>query len=151
MQILKDYLFAKPSYILKKQLLTEIAAFLIIVLFFYAAFSKLVEYGTFKDQLAQSPMLPQKFIPAIAALVPLSEIIIAWMLVFEKTKAFGFQLSYFVMLTFTIYLIVLVTFASNVPCACGGILGKLGYTEHIIFNILFTGIALFGALKSKLP
>ena len=150
MQLLKDYLFLKPANISKKELLIEIAAFLITVLFLYAAFSKLTVYETFKDQLAQSPMLPQKFIPFIALLVPLSEIVIAWMLVFEKTKAIGFQLSYFVMLTFTIYLIVLVTFAANVPCACGGILGQMGYTVHIIFNILFTGIALFGSLKTEL-
>jgi hypothetical protein len=35
---------------------------------------------------------------------------------------------------FTTYIILILNFSSFIPCSCGGILEKLGWTEHLIFN-----------------
>lgn len=129
-------------------ILVELASYLLMLLFLYAAISKLVILSEFQQQMMESPLLPRQLIPFLAFFVPISEIVIAWMLVFEKTKKFGFYLSFLTMLTFTLYLITLITVAENAPCACGGILGSFGYFEHIAFNTTFTGIALFGCIKS---
>ena len=131
----------------KNAVFIEIASYLLIILFLYAAISKLVIFSEFQEQMSQSPLIPRNLIPFLAIFIPISELIIVWLLVFEKTLKVGFYLSFFTMLTFTIYIVALVTFAENVPCACGGILGSLGYFEHIVFNILFTLIALFGYIK----
>lgn len=151
MQIFKYNLVGslKKVSLLTGTMLVEIASYLLILLFLYAAISKLVIFGEFQQQMMQSPLLPPQLIPFLAFFVPLSEIAIAWMLVFDKTKLIGFYLAFFTMLTFSLYLIILVSVAENAPCSCGGILGKMGYTEHIIFNVFFTGIALYGGLRFR--
>jgi len=45
------------------------------------------------------------------------------------------------MLMFTSYIIVILNYSSFVPCSCGGILEKIGWKEHLIFNIVFTILA----------
>lgn len=137
----------KPRNLLRSSVLVEIASYSLILLFLYAAINKLVIFEEFQQQMTQSPLLPRQLIPFLAVFVPLSEIVIAWMLVFDKTKQLGFYLSFSLMFIFTMYLVILVSAAEKVPCSCGGILDDMGYPEHIIFNTIFTGIALFGSLK----
>ena len=132
---------------LNKKLLMEIASYILILLFLYAGISKLTIYHEFQIQMTQSPLLPRSFIPLLAWFIPLFELLIAWLLVFDRTKLTGFYLSFVTMFIFTLYLIVLISVAENAPCSCGGILGSMGYTEHIIFNCVFTLIALYGCLK----
>lgn len=128
-------------------MLINASAYLLALMFLYAGSAKLVIISQFREQMMESPLIPRVLIPILAWLIPISEIGFALLLMFEKTKKIGFYLSFFVMFIFALYLIALVTVAENAPCACGGILGTLGYTEHIIFNILFTLIALYGCIK----
>lgn len=130
-----------------KETLINIAASLLALMFLYAGSAKLVIISQFQEQMMESPLIPRALIPLLAWLVPISEVILALLLVFENTRKLGFYLSFFVMLVFTLYLSVLKIFAENAPCACGGILGTLGYVSHILFNIFFTLIALYGCIK----
>lgn len=136
----------KKRYFSKENLI-DIAAYLLIIMFFYAGTSKLVVVGHFQHQMMESPLIPRALIPMIAWIIPISEIAIAWLLFFQKTRKIAFYLSFFLMFFFTLYLTVLKIFAENAPCACGGILGSLGYVAHIIFNTFFTLIALYGSVK----
>lgn len=129
------------------KIIVDAISYLLILLFLYAGISKLAIYEIFKGQMMESPLIPRVLIPMLAWFVPLLEIGIAWLLLFDKTKKTGLYMSYFMMLTFSLYLILLLIFAENAPCACGGILGSLGYTEHIIFNVVFTLMALYGIIK----
>jgi hypothetical protein len=54
------------------------------------------------------------------------------------------------MILFTTYIVIILNFSSFVPCSCGGILEKLGWTAHLIFNVVFIvlGIAAI-LLKSQ--
>ena len=137
----------KLNYLTSAPILVNIAAYSLMLLFFHAAIDKLVIFQEFQNQMSQSPLIPPQLISFLAVFVPGAEIIMGCFVVFDKTRRMGFLLSFVTMLIFTLYLIMLVTIVENPPCACGGILGEMGYTEHIIFNIAFTGIALFGFLK----
>lgn len=118
-----------------------------MLMFFHAAIDKLVVFREFQNEMSQSPLLPPKLIPTLAVVVPFSEIVIGWLVIFKTTRKIGFLLSFCTMLVFTFYLGILTTFVDNPPCACGGILEDTSYTVHIIFNIVFTMIALFGFYK----
>ena len=121
---------------MRKNMLSEIAAIAFILLFTYAAASKLIEYDKFEVQLGQSPLLTSvAFI--LVWLVPSIEIIISLLLAFQKTRMAGFYLSFILMLIFTGYIIVILYFSPYVPCSCGGVLEKLSWKQHLFFNIGF--------------
>jgi hypothetical protein len=121
----------------------------LVSLFAYSGAVKLFDRTTFVFALVKSPLIPaSEIITLISYSLPLIELLIAGALLFEKTKLIGFYLSFFLMSLFTVYLIVLVSAFSNLPCSCGGILGGMSYPVHIAFNIVFTLVALAGIYTS---
>ena len=119
-----------------KALVVETATLLCILLFVYAAASKLLDFNTFQNQLGQSPLL-SAYADVIVWLVPLSEIAIAVLLALPRWKILGFHAFFILMFLFTAYIVIILNFTSHTPCSCGGVLEDMGWTEHLIFNILF--------------
>ena len=131
-----------------KGIIVEVISFLFILLFVYAAVSKLTDFGKFKAQLGQSPILTD-FAEIIALIIPAIEIAIAIMLIFPAMRRIALYACYYLMTLFTVYIIAVLNFSSHVPCSCGGILEKLGWTEHIIFNLAFVILAAIGIYLVK--
>jgi len=48
------------------------------------------------------------------------------------------------MVMFTAYIAFILNFSDYIPCSCGGILEKMSWKEHLIFNSGFVIIALIG-------
>jgi len=134
-------------------ILKEICIYLLVLLFTYAGVVKLLDVEQFAFELSQSPLLPAFSVPLVAHLLPAAEVITAFLLIFEKTRMWALYVSFSIMFIFTVYLIALVGLYDNVPCACGGILGKISYPTHILFNAIFTGVALAACLleENKTP
>lgn len=126
-----------------KNAMVYVISLLYILLFVYAAISKLMDFGKFKAQLGQSPILTD-IAGIIAIIVPAIEIIIAIMLIFPVLRRMALYTCYYLMTLFTMYIIAVLNFSSHVPCSCGGILEKLGWTEHIVFNLFFVLLAIIG-------
>jgi uncharacterized membrane protein YphA (DoxX/SURF4 family) len=127
----------------KRELVIEIIVFMFVVLFLYAAGSKLTEYKQFVGQMGKSPLLTD-FAPTLAWLVPVAEIVISILLIVHRTKLMGLYASFGLMLIFTLYIAAILSFSTELPCSCGGILSMLGWREHLIFNIAFVGLAVVG-------
>jgi hypothetical protein len=125
---------------MKKSVITEIIAALFILLFIYAAASKLLDYQKFKIQLGQSPLLTI-FATQIAWTIPLIEIFISLLLSFKKTKMIGLFASFYIMVLFTMYIIIITRFSDYIPCSCGGILQHMTWNQHLFFNIIFIVLA----------
>lgn len=128
-----------------KKIILEIICGLYILLFTYAAVSKLLDYQQFNVQLGQSPVLAA-YADIIVWAVPFGEIVISLMLFFTRFRLIGLFASFFLMVMFTAYIIVILNFSDHVPCSCGGILEQLGWTEHLIFNGVFIALAFIGIL-----
>ncbi|MGM0932681.1 MAG: MauE/DoxX family redox-associated membrane protein [Bacteroidota bacterium] len=128
----------------------EVISYLFILLFIYAAVSKLIDVQQFRVQLGQSPML-SAYAHAIAWLVPLSEIAVSVILMIPKLRFWGFVAAFDLMLMFTTYIIIILNFTAFIPCSCGGVLESLGWTEHLIFNLLFILLAAYAALITPPP
>lgn len=121
----------------------------LIILWIYAAGSKLWFYSMFVSQLERQP-LPDWSIPVLSWLLPLAELVAVALLCFQRTLSKGFLLSFFSMFAFTLYVgLGLIHIYDKVPCSCGGILGKMGWQSHFIFNICFTIIAFIGWRLTK--
>lgn len=124
-----------------QQYITEIICFLFILLFSYAAISKLMSFDQFKIQLGQSPLLTV-FAGWVAWVIPTVELVIALLLMIPKFRLFALYGCFTLMSLFTIYIIAILNFSDYVPCSCGGILEKLGWQEHLIFNVIFLILAI---------
>ena len=105
-----------------------------IILFIYAAASKMLDFENFQVQLAQSPLL-SAYAGFISFGVVILELVIVGLLCFNFTRLWGLYASFAIMVAFTVYIFLILNYSDFVPCSCGGILEKMGWTEHLIFNI----------------
>lgn len=113
-----------------------------VLLFVYASVSKVFDFENFQVQIAQSPVM-SAYASFVSYAVIIVELLIAGLLVFDRTRLIGHYFSLGLMTAFTVYIYVILNFSEFIPCSCGGILEKLGWTEHLIFNMLC--VALTGA------
>lgn len=121
-------------------IIIEIISVLFILLFVYAAISKLLDFENFRIELGQSPML-SAYTGLLALVVPVLEIVIAVLLGFSKTRKLGLLSSFTLMVMFSVYIYIILQYASFVPCSCGGVLENMGWEEHLIFNLFFVMLA----------
>ena len=129
-------------------IIQTLICYLFIVLFIYAAVSKLMYFETFQTQLGQSPLLASYAIPISYGIITI-ELVTAIFLMFDRFRTIALQISLFLMVMFTTYIIIILHFTAFTPCSCGGVLEKLGWTEHLIFNLVFVGLALIGIRITK--
>lgn len=129
----------------KSPLLISIISYFFVLLFIYAGMSKLLDFENFQVQLAQSPLLS-----AYAGFVSYSiiaiEFVVAISLCIPRTRPTGLYASLGLMAGFTIYIYLILNYSDFIPCSCGGILEKLGWREHLIFNIVCVILAVVGIL-----
>ncbi|MDF0718197.1 hypothetical protein PY092_18690 [Muricauda sp. 334s03] len=125
--------------------IVETISLLLIVLFIYAATSKLWDFGQFKVQLGQSPVLTA-YADGLAWMVPGVEYLLALLLLFNGTRLAAFYSSLALMVMFTTYILLVLNFSDYIPCSCGGVLEDLGWTEHIVFNLFFVALAIIGII-----
>ena len=102
-----------------------------------------MDFETFQTQLGQSPLLASYAIPISYGIIAI-ELVTAIFLMFERFRIIALQISLFLMVMFTTYIVIILHFTAFTPCSCGGVLEKLGWTEHLIFNGVFVGLALTG-------
>lgn len=130
---------------MRRKKIAELLSTLFIILFVYAAVSKLLEFQKFTVQLGQSPMLTH-YAGALAWFVPVVELIISSLLIFERTRLAGLYGSFCLMIVFTGYIILASRFSEYTPCSCGGIISGMSWDEHLAFNIFFVGAAIGGVM-----
>ena len=130
--------------------ISNIISAALIIVFVYAAASKLMDHTRFREILKESPII-SNYATFFSWAIPLFEIGISALLIVPKSRKLGLWYSLFTMLVFTCYLGYMVAFIPNKPCSCGGILEKLSWTQHLAFNItltIFAGLGLW-VLKSN--
>ena len=128
-----------------QSLFVQVTCYLYILLFVYASLSKLLDFENFRVQLAQSPLL-SAYAGLIAPTVISLELLIVLLLSFKTYRLTGLYASFFLMVAFTVYIYLILNYSDFIPCSCGGIIEKLGWTEHLIFNIFFTALAMVAVL-----
>jgi hypothetical protein len=130
-----------------KGIIVEVICMLFVVLFMYAAVSKLMDFENFQVQLGQSPLL-SAFAGPISWAVPITEILIVCILVVPTFRLVGLFCSFSLMVMFTTYIYIILHFSPHIPCSCGGIIDKLTWSQHMFFNIIFILLAAIALLFS---
>lgn len=125
--------------------IVKIIGLLFIVLFVYTATSKLINLGQFQLRLERMPYIAP-YATWIAIVVPILELLVAGLFLFEKYILTALYASMLLMILFTTYIVIVLGFSDTIPCSCGGIISSMGWKEHIIFNCTFIVLALIGIL-----
>jgi hypothetical protein len=127
--------------------MADACAFALVFLFVYTATSKLLKHDVFQVQLDRFPWIKHMAL-FLAWAVPLTELIVAALLLSTRVRKIGFMLSLALMVTFTLYLALMLGTEKHLPCSCGGVISAMTWKQHLVFNIVFTGIALSGLVFS---
>lgn len=128
-----------------RKIFIEIVAVLFIILWVYAAMSKLLDFENFKLQLGKSPFITgmEGF---VSWFIPLFELLIALLLISGRTRYYGLYMSFFLIFLFSGYIYGMLNFSYHLPCSCGGILSSMSWNQHLLFNIAFTILALIAIM-----
>ena len=130
---------------MRKTIFVDIISILLIILFIYAATSKLLDHQKFQVQLGQSPILTE-FAGVIVWMIPLLEILVAFLLAIQRWRVIGLYASFSLMTMFSAYIVAITRFSEYIPCSCGGILDRLSWNDHLLFNFIFTILSVVGIL-----
>ncbi|WP_298708445.1 MauE/DoxX family redox-associated membrane protein [uncultured Chitinophaga sp.] len=123
----------------------EVITSALVILWIYTSISKIFDYDNFKTQLGLSPFL-EGMNGFIAVALPAGELLLALALIIRKTRKLGLYLSFGLMFLFTGYIWIMLHFAYDLPCSCGGVLAEMSWDEHLWFNAgmtLLAAIAIF--------
>ena len=133
-----------PNYVsTRPALAAELIAALLILTFTYAALSKLMERSFFAGVLSQLPLIGSGA-RLLSIILPASELLISFMLLFHCLRRPGLFAAFLLMLAFTVYVGGMMLFAPHLPCSCGGVLNQLGWSGHLAFNLALTALAFYG-------
>lgn len=136
-----------------KKIIPFAVSIFFVILFCYAAISKVMDFKNFQVQISASPLLNgfSQFLPYTIIIV---EFLIAGLLCYHKTRTIGLIGSLVLMVIFTGYTALLLSTNKNLPCSCGGILEKMSWHQHLYFNmgcIILSVIALSLNLRYSRP
>ncbi|MBS0351868.1 MAG: hypothetical protein JSR33_11950 [Proteobacteria bacterium] len=131
-----------------RKLSLEIITSLLVLLFVYAAFSKLMDFRSFRVHLEVTPYVGS-FARSLSILLPAGELLIVILLLRPQARLAGLWLSFITMILFTIYVALMLLTQQHLPCTCGGFIQKLSWPQHLVMNIIFTIVALAGIILNN--
>ena len=128
-----------------KTIIVEIISALFVLLFVYAALSKLEDFERFRVQLGKSPIL-NAFSGLVAFTIPVLELLLAACLAIKRFQYIALYAAFSLMVLFSAYIVTILNFSSYIPCSCGGILQNMSWSQHLLFNIGFILLGAVGVL-----
>lgn len=132
-----------------KKVLPDFITALLILLFIYSGFSKIIAYAEFSRSMHSQPFAPW-MADTLTWILPPIEIIIALMLMWAKTRRLGQYAFLITMLAFTGYIVAIrLNFFDRIPCSCGGLIRQLSWQQHLIFNLFFVGLAIWAIILDR--
>lgn len=118
---------------MKQNIFVTAITLFFIVLFIYTGVAKLADIFSAKDQLVFSPLPP--LLASISAWVlPIGELLLAIALLIPAIQLKALYATFILMMSFTIYVLVILSIDDHISCGCGGIVEELSPKQHALFN-----------------
>ena len=122
----------------------KIAPTLLILLWTYTGLDKLIQFEASRKAF-HNQTFPSELAEVLAFVIPVSELLLALLLLFSITRWWGYLGSILLLTVFTTYVgLIWVGAFPRVPCNCAGILESLGWAEHFFLNLGFFMVAVWG-------
>lgn len=134
------------KFTMTRKTIVTIICLLLVLLFAYGAWAKLVDYSGYRTRIGESPFIAP-FAGMLAWLIPVIELAVAGLLILRTSRLAGLFTAFGLLFIFTVYMTLMLWFSTEMPCPCVGIPQGLSWEGHIVFNcgLLFLnaiGIAL---------
>lgn len=114
-------------------LVIDLITALFVVLFLYTALMKLKDVSRFEGNMLHSPSIAE-YAHILSWAVPMAELLAVLLLIIPRLRLAGLIFSTLLMMLFTIYTGYILSDGSPLPCTCGGIIEKMGWRAHFLFN-----------------
>ncbi len=118
---------------------------ILILVWTYTGLEKLIRFEDSRNAFLNQPF-PQELAESLAYLVPLTELLLVFLLVLPRLRWWGYLGSTILLNAFTTYIgLIWVGAFPRVPCNCAGILESLDWEIHFWVNwvlIFFAAIGL---------
>ena len=132
----------------KSDKLVSAISYTLFFLFVYASLNKLLAFDYYLYDLKRSPLLGS-YALSVAIAIPITEILVAILLLIDKTRNYGLIGSFILMILFTLYVIYVLGFTTERPCTCGGIIRELSWPQHLLFNIILLALTVLALTRSQ--
>jgi len=124
--------------------MNRIFSTLLILLWTYTGLDKLIRFESSRKAF-HNQTFPAELAEVLAYAVPITELLIASLLLFAVTRWWGYLGSILLLTVFTTYVgLIWVGAFPRVPCNCAGILESLGWAEHFVLNVVGIGMGVWG-------
>jgi putative oxidoreductase len=139
---------------MKRISFSDIISILLLLLFIYTAVSKFLDYDKFVFQMKLAP-LPFMHLaaPILGRLVPSVEMLLVITLFFgimeSKYQPIGIYASLILLLSFEVYISGMLFSGMKLPCTCGGIISKMSWNQHLVFNGIFIILSAMAIATTK--
>ncbi|WFB63267.1 hypothetical protein PZ892_16535 [Sphingobacterium sp. WM] len=139
---------AGRSLTLTSPLVKAMVRILYVFLFAYTGYSKLFDHASFTKGLSKVPVLGH-FSELLGWGVPILELTLALGMIVpkERIQRASFKLSVILMSIFTLYLLLMVSLVREKLCHCGGVIGSLGWWEHLVLNVIILALGIWTIRK----
>lgn len=114
-------------------IISEIIAFILILLWGFVGVTKMLDHETFSRQL-YAEGIGENLSGVLSILIPLLMICTGISLISSKTKSVGLILSFSLLMTFTVYMAYIINFANPRPCSCIAMTSKLSWNGHLLLS-----------------
>lgn len=142
---IQDRNFFINSVSLKRSTSIEIISALFILLFLYTAINKTSDIQSTVNVIKRAPLI-SLFPVTMAWAIVIIEYVITILLFLPNTKKTGLYFSLGLMTVFTLFIGYMKLFIPKLPCSCGGVISQMTWNQHLIFNLIFTTLAIIGIL-----
>lgn len=142
---IKDALIKTLKLLIRKETIIEVICALTIILFIYTGLNKIMDLNKFKSTIDRSPFI-QNYSSFLTYFIPIGEIFISVLLIIPRSRLLGLYLSFALMAFFTGYVWLMLNYAYDLPCSCGGIISELTWEDHLVFNSIYTLLPFTGIL-----
>ncbi|SFT96293.1 DoxX-like family protein [Algoriphagus locisalis] len=117
---------------------------LLILVWTYTGLDKLIRWEASRKAF-HNQTFPSELAEILAYAVPITELLIASLLLFSVSRWWGYLSSILLLTVFTTYVgLIWVGAFPRVPCNCAGILESMGWESHFWMNLGFIGVAVWG-------
>jgi len=128
---------------------TQIPASILIVLWIYTGLEKLIGFEKSRKAF-HNQVFPQEIAEYLTYVVPITELLLGMLLIFNLTRWWGFMGSLLLLSVFSTYIgLIWIGVFPRVPCNCAGILEQIGWAEHLVLNLALIVISGWGLAFSS--
>ena len=122
----------------------QLPVFLLILVWTYTGLEKIIRFEASRKAF-HNQTFPVELAELLSYSIPALELLLAVLLLFSVTRWWGYLGSILLLTVFITYVgLIWVGAFPRVPCNCAGIIESLGWSEHLVLNLIFLILACQG-------